>query len=361
MTRRLNSVLAFLAALILLGLAAPARAQGYRFTRIARLPSHSSSFAYGLPAINDRGQVAFGAVLRGVQGIFRRDGRRIRLVGTATDPQRHIFGDPSINEEGEVAFGEGGNEGWSAIYRGSGGQPTKIADATGEFRSLGSPSINDRGDVAFYAQLDDFREGIFLASGGNLTPVYVTNDHLDGAFAPMLNNNGEIAFSQIFADVSQGSLREVIALQTESGLLMVADTAGPFFFLRSPSLNNAGTVAFNARTDDKRFGIFAGRGEPLTTVVDSTQGFQGFEDTVSINDRGQVAFTGGGPGGLFLDNGMEIVPVLRNGARLGRFKVEVVSIGREALNNRGQITFVAMLNNRQVGVYVATPRRPRRG
>ncbi|HTE17947.1 MAG TPA: choice-of-anchor tandem repeat NxxGxxAF-containing protein [Armatimonadota bacterium] len=360
MTRRLNAVLAFLAALILLGLGTPARAQGYKITRIARLPTGSNPLDYGAPAINDRGQVAFGTVLRGVEGYFRRDGRRIRLIGTATDPQRHIFGNPSINEEGEVAFGEGGNEGWSAIYRGSGGQPTKIADARGEFSSLSSPSINDRGDVAFYAQLDDFREGIFLASGGNVTPVHVTEDHLDSVVAPMINNNGEIAFQQFFTDVVQQDLREVIALHTESGLLTVADTAGPFFFLRSPSLNNAGTVAFTALTDDERFGIFTGRGEPLTTVVDSTQGFQGFEDRVSINDSGHVAFTGG-PGGLFLDNGTEIIPVLRNQDRLGRARVEVVSIGREALNNQGQIVFVAMLSNRQVGVYVATPRRPRRG
>lgn len=329
------------------------QAHEFRITRVTRLPKGFSAFEFGLPAINDRGQIAFRSLRGGVDGVFLKDGARIRRVGRSTGSQRYLSGDVSLNERGQVAFQESGNEGWNAIYRGSGGRATRIADVTGPFRSLGMPSINDGGDVAFLGQLADFSLGIFQTDGGEVQPVHLTDDPLIGLSAPSLNNSGEVAFFQQLAD---GRQQEI--LKTEFELLTVADTAGPFRFLRPPTLNNLGIVAFYGGLDNDQSGIYTGRVGTVTPIADTTHAFTGFEENVALNDRGQAAFTAGafgGGGGLFLADGPDVVPVLRIGQKVDGSTVEVIGLSREGLNNRGQLTFAVLLNNRRVGIYLATP------
>src|SRR5262249_58324216 len=64
------------------------------------------------------------------------------------------------------------------------------------------------------------------------------------------------------------------------------------------SINAQGTVAFIGNLNAGGQGVFTGNGGPLTTIVDTNQGFgsfglfSGFGGRPSINDAGTVAFTG---------------------------------------------------------------------
>ena len=76
----------------------------------------------------------------------------------------------------------------------------------------------------------------------------------------------------------------------------IADNSGSLtFFNFGPSINESGTVAFQANeepTPDNGLpqGVFTGNGGRLTTVADSLTGpFGFFTSPASINDEGQVA------------------------------------------------------------------------
>ena len=69
----------------------------------------------------------------------------------------------------------------------------------------------------------------------------------------------------------------------------IADTSGPYRSFFTPSLNNAGQVAFRARLGGSDQGIFVGNGGPVTTIADTSGTFEVFRDP-SINAVGQVGF-----------------------------------------------------------------------
>src|SRR5687768_16185133 len=69
----------------------------------------------------------------------------------------------------------------------------------------------------------------------------------------------------------------------------IADTSGPYRSFFSPSLNDAGEVAFRARLGGGQQGIFVGNGGPVTTIADTSGPFLLFRDP-SINATGQVGF-----------------------------------------------------------------------
>jgi hypothetical protein len=85
--------------------------------------------------------------------------------------------------------------------------------------------------------------------------------------------------------------------------------------------------------------------------------------------RGQVAFratltgaTDASNAGIYLADASEIIPVVRNGQRLGATNVLDITFrggpnrgGRSGLNDNGQVAFEATLTNGQRGVYVFTP------
>ena len=118
------------------------------------------------------------------------------------------------------------------------------------------------------------------------------------------------------------SLRGVMAAAT-LGLLLVlpatgetviytftkiADTQGNFTTLNQPTINADGTVALNAGTQ----GIFTGSGGSLTTIADSSDGFNTFGGAVAINDNGEVAFKGvsvGGVEGIFTGSGGSLTTI----------------------------------------------------
>jgi hypothetical protein len=142
-------------------------------------------------------------------------------------------------------------------------------------------------------------------------------------------------------------------------LTTIVTSLSPAFFT-SPSINDAGTVAFEVVDFPGFSGIFTGSGWPLTPIVDSTGPFFSFSSLgVAINDAGTVAFSAllwGGTFGIFTGPDPVADKVIQEGDPLfGSTVVSPPSFFREGLNNGGQIVFGAELANGTRGIFLATP------
>ena len=91
------------------------------------------------------------------------------------------------------------------------------------------------------------------------------------------------------------------AAQAQYRFTRIADETGPLRFNGSPAaINDAGQVTFAADTITGP-GVFVGRGGPVSTIADTSDGFRFFGFS-SIDGRGEVsffAFRNDGSGGIF--------------------------------------------------------------
>jgi hypothetical protein len=387
--RLMIAVLAALTALSVL--AAPAFAQVYTFTKVAdsaRDDFNPNSFTCA--SINDRGDVAFRAGrtsadgLNSFDGIYRanRDGSITTIV---EDPRRKRFGFlgnfPSMNDLGEVSFAANLRPGSDqAILRGNGKKLTTIATTAKEFNFFGfDTSVNDSGEVAFKAELDpefDFVEGLFSGSGKRITTHYLnsTDVSLDGAPArfggndsrPSINESGDIAFDEsiqpnfdpgIFVG-QEGVFRTIAAPATDGSRSF-----------QEPTLNDGGTAAFETSFFDENdqfvTAIVTGNGGPLTTVADTNGPFGSFGfRPPSINNDGEVAFLATlddfQTTGIFTGPDAVEDEVISTGDELDGAIVSNLSFCEEGLNNSGELTFIATLDELdgsgfRTAVFRATP------
>ncbi len=178
-----------------------------------------------LPTLNDAGELAFAATITGaraVEGVFVASPRGIRAValagGAAPDISSGTFANldtPSINNRGEVAFlaiVRRGRESIEAIYLQSGGKTRKVvaqgdpAPAGGTFAGFGPPSLNGSGLIGFAAVVEGraVPGGVFVAKAGAIKMlVGAGEDTPDGGiFAKFservaVNEAGTIAFNAI--------------------------------------------------------------------------------------------------------------------------------------------------------------------
>ncbi len=191
---------------------------GARTVSIARdntlAPGGGSFTFFDMPAINDRGQVAFVADMSGGPadfGIFRGDGRGLTAVflanqGAPGGATFQDFGDPAINNRGQVAASASLNgPDPNGLFVGDGehivaialeGQP---APKGGNYHGVFSEPItlNDRGDVAFSVRLAGGvgGHGIFRGDGSRTTAIA-----LAGTLAPgttgMFNSFGDMKLGE---------------------------------------------------------------------------------------------------------------------------------------------------------------------
>src|SRR5215467_6085242 len=254
-----------------------------------------------IPALNQRGDVAFAAAVVGgrtVEGIFIRDSRGLRpvvltggaAVGMASGTIAAIDA-PALNDRGDVAFLASvrrGREIVEAIYTFVGGRATKVvaqgdpAPAGGTFAGFGPPAIDNRRRVAFAAVVEGraVPGGVFVADGssmrmltgaGNETPI-------GGIFAKFservaLNEAGTVAFTAMLknAEAAQGvfvaddrGVRKVVALGEP------APGGGTFgHFSLWPALGADGATAFAAAVDDSavQVGVFVASGGGVHRVM----------------------------------------------------------------------------------------------
>jgi len=338
------------------------------------------------PSLNNVGQVAFSGGLTGTSGgssddtgIFLGDGTSlvqvVRAGQSAPDTNGSFetfdtFGIPALNDSGQVAFfgdltgSSGGNIDNSGIFLGDGTSLVRVAREgdpapdgngflNGTFRIFYDPALNDAGQAAFLASLNTFRDGIFLGDDTSIIQVV-----REGQLAP----DGNGSFSTLGSRLAP----------TFSDIV----------------LNDAGQAAFvgylfetsSGLRDDS--GIFRGDGTDLVQIVregqlapDGNGSFtQIFRRGMNMNNSGQVAFIGtlndtiGGntdDRGLFLyTDSHGLVEVARTGdAFLGSTITEIddnSSIGsrgdeRSSLNELGQLAFRFALADGRVGIAVTTP------
>jgi len=234
-----------------------------------------------IPALNERGDVAFAATVAGgrtVEGIFVRGPgglRSVVLTGGAAPglPSGTIAAvdAPALNDHGDVAFLASvrrGREIVEAVCLVSGGRLTKVvaqgdpAPAGGTFAGFGPPVINNRRRVAFAAVVEGraVPGGVFMASGptirmvtgaGSVTPI-------GGIFVKFservgLNGTDSVAFTAVLknSEAEQGVFvvdddqpRKVAALGES------APGGGSYaHFSLWPALAGDGSVAFAAAVD----------------------------------------------------------------------------------------------------------------
>jgi hypothetical protein len=205
--------------------------------------------------------------------------------------------------------------------------------------------------VVFTAGLDAGGGGNFVGNGGPLTLIASPS----GSY-PSINDAGTVAFRRGFTH----------GIYTTSGgpLTTIALVSEPYNQLSAPAINNAGTVAFAAGVLDNYGGlaIFTGNGGPLTLIADTSGPFAGFNadpwNSPSINDAGTVAFSGwldDGGGGLYVSSGGNISEVLVAGDTLFGSTALGARGSSESLNDRGQIAFFYSLDNGVSGIALATP------
>ncbi len=334
----------------------------YTFTRIADSIGPLADFHFASPSLSSTGTVAFlGTLDNGNWGVFSGNGGALTTIAT-TPLQFASFGYPTINDAGTVAFraSNWNGVGGSRIYAGSGGPLITIADTAGplkEFSGGYSTSINTAGTVAFWALPDSGPPGIFSGNGGAVAlAISSLSVGIDSTFT--MNDAGSFAFER-----GDGS-----RIFTVNGGLVttIADNSGPFnYFSRAPSINEAGTVAFNAGIggiDGGVFGIYTGRGGPLTTIADLTGPFSYLGDFYdylpAINASGTVAFMAGldaGGGGIFIGNGTTTSQILDTTAPLFGSTLTGFGISPTSLNDAGQVAFYYELANGITGIAVATP------
>jgi hypothetical protein len=279
---------------------------------------------------------------------------------SASSPFSQFFGNASLNNAGVVAF--------NATLRGGGGNGIFVSNGDGittiattrvppvDFLSI--PSLNNAGMVAYRVGIGQpftGQEGIFTGSGGDITTIA----NASGPFSPMffgfpsLNDAGTVAFNATLRAGGQG-------IFTSSGgdITTVADTSGAFSSVGSPSLNDAGVVAFSTTLRAGGQGIFTSSGGDITTVADTSGAFSSV-GSPSLNNAGVVAFRAvldTGDQGLFTGPDPVADRVIGTGDALFGSTVTSLSFFREGLNDAGQVAFRATLaDGRQVVARAVIP------
>jgi hypothetical protein len=310
-----------------------------RVTRIARegdtVPGVGALSGFGrhpIPALNESGAVAFAAAVTGgktVEGIFLSARSRLQPVALSGGPAPGVSSgtlsgveSPALNDRGDVAFlatVRRGRETLEAIYvREAGGRLRKVvaqgdpAPAGGSFAGFGAPVLNNKGVVGFAAAVEGkaVPGGIFLVEGGKVRMLVGAGDDtpVGGIFFKFserfsLNDAGTVAFNAVLKDVPFAGGLFVIQAGRVLKVAVVGDTApggGAFsHFGLWPGLNARGSLAFVASVDGgpSPMAVFVGDPalvERIAGIGDDLPGGRlqsfGLYPLVAINNAGGVTF-----------------------------------------------------------------------
>jgi hypothetical protein len=165
----------------------------------------------------------------------------------------------------------------------------------------------------------------------------------DPSFSPSINDAGTVVFgARLDERTDLSTTYDGIFTSNGETITTIADLNGPFKDLqRRPEINNAGVVAFSALLDTDNSGVFSNNSGTITTIADSSGSLsvsRGGGWFPSINDVGTVAFgaypdTGGF--GIFTANGDELTTItLTSTPGSGAF-------GSFNINNDGTVVFLS--------------------
>src|SRR3989454_3267900 len=234
-----------------------------------------------IPALNERGDVAFAAAVTGgrtVEGIFVRGARGLRsvaLTGGAAPGLRSgrtaEVAAPAVTDQGDGAFLASvrrGREMVEAVYAVVGGRLTKIvaqgdpAPAGGTFAGFGPPAINNRRRVAFAAVVEGraVPGGVFVADGPTIRMLAGAGSDtpIGGIFVKFservgLNDTNAVAFTAVLKNAEAEQAIFVVDDDRPRKVAALGESApggGRFaHFSLWPALAADGSVAFAAAVD----------------------------------------------------------------------------------------------------------------
>ncbi|MCI0352709.1 MAG: hypothetical protein L0Z53_25085 [Acidobacteriales bacterium] len=249
------------------------------------------------------------------------------------------------------------------------------APAGGEFLSADTPSINSKGEIVFRGVVTaPGVSGLFQVSGGRVRELVrggsvATNGDVVSPILPVIDDssrvtfiNSSIARSGIFR-LANGVISKVLARGD------VAPGGGTFIRFTAVAANNAGDVAFMATYFPSpgsfvpRTGLFVTSGGTVNKILAVGDVFPeggqffAFVGAFSMNDAGQVAFTGisdgvAGHSGVFLYSGGQLQVVVPEFSSLPNGQTLVATFSA-SINNAGQIAFMSQtLEQNRLGVFL---------
>jgi hypothetical protein len=368
---------------IVISLLAPAAARAqtpYTFTEIATTGGTSGFAGLYPPQINQVGSVAFGATLTSgtvanPQGIFVGTGGVVvpivqagaTFTGFNFPPGPIVAAiNPTSNTTAFFATRTAAQGGGAGVFTSDSVSQSTIAATGAVFTNFGiGVDINAGNNVAFTGSTPT-AQGVFIgAPGAPLTTAASTTGGFFANFggAVAINASGQTSFSAgKTVAVGGGSGIFRFTPGPSGGVTAIAQTGGIFNGFGLPSdIDDSGRVAFLASLTAGGFGIFRGDGtagvNPLAVATTGTV-FNQFGDMPAINNFGNVVFaanlTAGGQG-IFNGPNATTNKVIRTGDTLSGSTVTSVALATGALNDLGQIAFVAALADGRQGVYVAIP------
>jgi hypothetical protein len=238
---------------------------GEEVVEVARTQPSAAPGIYSHPDINSAGmltfyrslgpgleEVAFGSIAKQCALPLSESLRRIGPLG------------PTMNEAGAVAFRGDLAPGNAGIFVGSTQRCVEVARTGGRFAAFqGLPVINNAGAVVFRADLTSGGQGIYLAKDGTVSTIVETSHGFRalGLF-PVLNDSGKVAFVGVAENGESG-----IFVAAEGKVERLFDREAPFGAFRGVLLNRKGLVAFYAAPKTAQFGIYTGPDPVADKVV----------------------------------------------------------------------------------------------
>lgn len=354
--------------------------------------------------LNDEDQVTFTAGVVPIDGDLSRSGAGVWLgghaqgsfvaihEGSSPDVAMIIADRPGFNALGQIVYytSEDGGPYTLRKYDPATANSTAVSVLPLTPTSIANPDITDSGTIGFKGRLG-LGYGIATVGPGPAT-LYAFDSNVDPSgyafvYSPRTSNSGKIAVKVSTTDYDHNEIR-LFAGPGDSTLVVAdraTDAASPFAsFDNGLGVDKDGAVAVVVKlADDNIRAVY--RFTPTDTGVEATEiaridpaGPVRVIDAFApaINDAGLVVFRGEDANGqaIFAGDGSALVRVVGKGdvvatdlgpGQLGQHDTSPIFSGAPAVNNFGDIAFVAGLHpegdNQQEwgsGVFVVYAERP---
>ncbi len=330
------------------------------------------------PAINNAGQVAFSLLTRtNIQHVYLTPLSGSAFVNVADTTNGYTgMSSVALNNTGTVVFGATGSTGANAnkygVFTGSGGAVTTVADSTTASRpyySAGTPRLSDGGSTVFMGFGGAGNPQVTVQKSGVYTAVATYNGgQFEGFYDAAINNSGQVGF--ITDDYSTGSNNGAFVYRANAGGSPVKIARA--FTTTSVAINDAGVMAFEAAaavgngfpptgiaTSDGLTTTFisrAGQFLPGTNILISS--YAANAQGTPINNAGLVALQASDNTlanyGIYVGDGVNTQTIVKVGQSLFGKTVKDFGLGRDAINDSGQITFSVIFTDNTSAVVVTT-------
>ncbi|TVQ30789.1 MAG: hypothetical protein EA376_11755 [Phycisphaeraceae bacterium] len=262
---------------------------------------------------------------------------------------------PSINDNADVAIkliNFPGTDRQAVWFGGAGAGKTVFTSADGAI--ITDVSLNDAGQIVTYQFLASPTAIIGIDGHAQTSTIRVAPGGFFGLIelgTPEINNAGVVGFRGKPGIGGQAFISDDAGSQAMHVNEVDTDPASPYSFLFSPSINNNRQIAGKARVGASgQFGnsqpdeirLWNTDGSSVLIAVDADgdpmSPYSGFDNSVGVNDVGQVAFTAslvGGGRGVFLSDGATTLTI----ATTLQPEVNEIQFFSPDVNNSGLVVF----------------------